>query len=79
MRKSFPNGETELYCYFSLIKDISCTVLKSKYPSLTDGHYLINPGEPDFPEFSVHCDMTGKDEIGVTEIGHDSTVKTGLK
>jgi hypothetical protein len=55
-----------------LVKDISCTVLKSKYPSLTNGHYLINPGEPDFPEFSVHCDMTGKDEIGITEIGHDS-------
>ena len=46
--------------------------MKIIYPSLTDGYYLINPGGPDFPEFSVHCDMTGKDDIGVTEIGHDS-------
>ena len=36
---------------------------------------MINPGAPHLPTFSVHCNMRAKEEIGVTEIGHDSEEK----
>ena len=60
------------YRFFSVHLDASCTALKSKYPILPNGKYKINPRGPNFPGISVYCDMTTKDEIGVTEIGHDS-------
>ena len=47
-------------------------MLKSKDQTLPDGLYVINAGAPHLPTFSVYCNMTAKDEIGVIEIGHDS-------
>ena len=56
--------------------DISCTTLKSKYPILPNGQYKINSRGQNLPGITVYCDMTTKDEIGITEVGHDSEHKT---
>ena len=53
----------------------SCTILKIKQPSAASGNYTIYPKELDSP-VTVHCDMTSKNGIGVTEIGHDSESRT---
>ena len=52
--------------------DISCTVLKSKYPNLPNVSYFLNPRGKSFQKFSVYYDMTTKVGIEVTEISHDS-------
>jgi hypothetical protein len=61
---------------FVLFLDVTCTVLKYKYPNFTNGSYYINPitGQ-NFKEFPIYCDMTTKDGIGVTEIAHDSEAR----
>ena len=53
----------------------SCTILKIKQPSAASGNYKIYPKELDSP-VTVHCDMTSKNGIGLTEIGHDSESRT---
>ena len=42
-------------------------------PDAPDGSYVIDPdGEGGVIAFTVHCDMTDKNNAGVTVIGHDS-------
>jgi hypothetical protein len=53
----------------------SCRILKIKQPSAASGKYTIHPKELDSP-VTVQCDMTSKNGIGVTEVGHDSETRT---
>ena len=54
----------------------SCSALLTKYPSTTSGIYYINlQGSM----VQVYCDMTSKNGVGVTEIGHDSESRTFVK
>ena len=42
------------------------------YPSIKSGMYSIHLKGESNPAAKVHCDMTTKNGVGVTEIGHDS-------
>ena len=56
----------------------SCSAIR-KYVSSVSGNYLIDPdGEGGLAPFSVYCDMTDKNGIGVTIISHDSESRTYL-
>ena len=51
----------------------SCAYLKNRDPTAKSGYYDIDPdGEGDLASFSVYCDMTAKNGVGVTVISHDS-------
>ena len=50
----------------------SCSVLR-KYASSVSGNYLIDPdGARGLAPFTVYCDMSDKNGVGVTVISHDS-------
>ncbi|CAH3177443.1 unnamed protein product [Porites lobata] len=52
---------------------LSCSHLKKGDPTAASGNYNIDPdGEGDLEPFSVYCDMTNKNGVGVTIIRHDS-------
>ena len=54
----------------------SCSVIK-KHISEASGNYVIDPdGAGGLAPFTVYCDMTNKNGIGVTVISHDSENKT---
>ena len=54
----------------------SCSVIR-KYVSSVSGNYLIDPdGKGGQAPFTVFCDMTDKNGVGVTVIGHDSESRT---
>ena len=56
---------------------LSCAYLKNGDPSAKSGYYDIDPdGEGDLAPFSVYCDMTSKNGVGVTVISHDSEKET---
>ena len=57
----------------------SCTILKRKQPSAASGNYTIYPRELDYSPVTVDCDMTSKNGIGITEIGHDSETRKLVK
>ena len=50
----------------------SCTALKTENVAISSGFYDINPQGIGFSSFEVYCDMTSKNGVGVTVIGHDS-------
>ena len=51
----------------------TCSDLLTKHPSTTSGnHYFIPQGLVESPLVQVYCDMTSKNGVGVTVIGHDS-------
>ena len=53
----------------------SCSV-KRKYVSVS-GHYEIDPDGPGgLAPFTVYCDMSDKNGVGVTVISHDSEART---
>ncbi|XP_028414790.1 contactin-associated protein like 5-3-like [Dendronephthya gigantea] len=52
----------------------SCTSLRTKHPSADSGMYSIKPQGLNLMA-QVFCDMTSKNGVGVTEIGHDSESK----
>ncbi len=55
----------------------SCSALLIKHPSTTSGWYYINPQELGSSSLvQVYCDMTSKNGVGVTVIGHDSESRT---
>ena len=55
----------------------SCSQIKLSDPSAPSGSYLINhDGEGDVTPFTVHRDMTDKNNIGVTVTSHDSEDRT---
>ena len=56
---------------------LSCSYLKKGDPTTESGNYNIDPdGEGDLEPFSVYCDMTNKNGVGVTVISHDSESRT---
>ena len=55
----------------------TCSEIKLHFPIATSGSYVIDPdGEGSYEPFTVHCDMTDKNGVGVTVFGHDSESKT---
>ena len=57
----------------------SCSVIR-KYFSSANGNYVIDPdGEGGLAPFTVYCDMTDKNGVGVTVISHDSESRTHVK
>ena len=54
----------------------SCSVIRKRVRSVS-GNYVIDPdGQGGLAPFSVYCDMTDKNGIGVTVISHDSENRT---
>ena len=57
----------------------TCSVLLIKHPSTTSGNHYIKPQGLSSPSVQVYCDMTSKNGVGVTVIGHDSESRTLVK
>jgi len=54
----------------------SCSVIR-KHVSSVSGNYVIDPdGEGGLAPFTVFCDMTDKNGVGVTVVSHDSESRT---
>jgi len=54
----------------------SCSVIR-KYVSSVRGNYVIDPdGSGGLASFTVYCDMSDKNGVGVTVISHDSESRT---
>ena len=54
----------------------SCSVIR-KYASSVSGNYIIDPdGAGGLAPFTVYCDMSDKNGVGVTVISHDSESRT---
>jgi hypothetical protein len=73
----------KLLCFTDIVKLIdrinptSCSALLIKHPSTRSGMYYINPqGLSSSPLVQVYCNMTSKNGVGVTVIGHDSGSRT---
>ena len=57
----------------------SCSVIK-KHAGGANGNYVIYPdGEGGLAPFTVYCDMSDKNGVGVTVISHDSESRTLVK
>ena len=57
--------------------DRSCSDIKVRSPQATSGSYVIDPdGDGGNEPFNVFCDMTDKNGVGVTVVGHDSEART---
>ena len=55
---------------------LSCSVIR-KYVSSSSGNYVIDPdGNGGLAPFTVYCDMSDKNGVGVTVISHDSESRT---
>ena len=55
----------------------TCSEIKLYNPQATSGSYVIDPdGEGGYEPFTVHCDMTDKNGVGVTVVSH-MTVNRG--
>ena len=54
---------------------MTCSGLKIRIPTSTSGYKYIYPQGPN-TKVRVYCDMTSKNGVGVTEIGHDSESRT---
>ena len=58
----------------------TCSEIKLYNPHATSGSYVIDPdGDGSYEPFTVHCDMTDKNGVGVTVVGHDSENRTLVK
>ena len=57
----------------------SCSVIR-KYVSGVSGNYVIDPdGTGGLAPFTVHCDMTDNNGVGVTVISHNSESRTYVR
>ena len=55
----------------------SCSELKNLDSTVKQGNYAIDPdGEGGLEPFTVYCDLTYKNGVGVTVISHDSENRT---
>ena len=60
----------------SPVSAASCSVIR-KFVSSVSGNYVIDPdGKGGLTPFTVYCDMTDKNGVGVTVISHDSESRT---
>ena len=58
----------------------SCSEIKYYSPQATSGAYVIDPDdEGSHKPFTVFCDMTDKNGVGVTVISHDSEARMHVK
>ena len=58
----------------------SCSGIKYYSPQATSGAYVIDPDdEGSHKPFTVFCDMTDKNGVGVTVISHDSEARMHVK
>ena len=65
------------FFFFLRITGKTCSEIKLYSPQATSGSYVIDPdGEGGYEPFTVHCDMTDKNGVGVTVVGHDSETRT---
>ena len=65
-----------LFSFFFLVP-LSCSDIKYRHPTAANGSYVIDPDGPGgLAPFSVLCDMSDKNGVGVTVIGHDSEART---
>ena len=65
--------KTFVFCHLGK----SCSEIKTHSPQATSGSYVIDPdGEGGYEPFTVVCDMTDKNAVGVTVVGHDSEART---
>ena len=63
----------------SPIQATSCSIIR-KHVSSVSGNYAIDPdGEGGLAPFTVYCDMTDKNRVGVTVISHDSEGRTHVQ
>ena len=61
------------------IKVTSCSMVR-KYSNSASGNYVIDPdNEGPLVPFTVYCDMSDKNGVGVTVISHDSETRTRVK
>ena len=59
-----------------VITPFSCSLIR-KYVSSVSGNYVIDPdGSGGVAPFTVYCDMSDKNGVGVTVISHDSESRT---
>ena len=57
----------------------SCADFKNSNPKALSGRYVIDPdGEKALSPFTVYCDMTDENGVGVTIISHDSENRTSV-
>ena len=55
----------------------SCSVIRKHSSSSSSGNYVIDPdGEGGLAPFTVYCDMSDKNGVGVTVVSHDSESRT---
>ena len=63
--------------HFNIFLAESCSAIKSSNPKAPSRSYVIDPdGEGGVTPFSVECDMSDKNNVGVTVISHDSEGQT---
>ena len=71
--------EAKVKINFPVIAGTSCSVIRKHVSSLS-GNYVIDPdGEGGLAPFTVFCDMTDKNGVGVTVISHDSESRTHVQ
>ena len=55
----------------------TCSDIKSHSSHAVSASYVIDPdGEGGYEPFTVYCDMTDRNEVGVTVVSHDSESRT---
>lgn len=55
----------------------TCSDIKSHSSQAVTASHVIDPdGEGGYEPFTVYCDMTDKNEVGVTVVSHDSEART---
>ena len=57
----------------------TCSELLRKHPTTSGNYYLNTQGLNLSSSVQVYCDMTSKNDVGVTVIGHDSESRTLVK
>ena len=57
----------------------SCSVIRKHVSSLSGNYVIDADGEGGLAPFTVYCDMTDKNGVGVTVISHDSESRTHVK
>ena len=68
---------TRTFQYSVFAENKSCSGIKLSSPNAPSGSYVIDPGgEGGVAPFTIYCDMTDKNTIGVTVISHDSEDRT---
>ena len=77
LSQSVNTNITRTFQHSVFAENKSCSEIKLCNPKAPSGSYVIDPdGEGGVTLFTVYCDMTDKNTIGVTVISHDSENRT---